>query len=291
MDWRHIPSIFALRAFDAVARQGSLTRAAAGLNVTHAAISQHIRKLEEELNLPLTHRKGRGIGLTREGRALADALQEGFDTIAAGVEAIHREREDRPLHISLTQTFAEGWLIPRLGRFWAAHPDIGLTLSPTPEVVDFAREGVDLAIRYGFGDWPGLRARRLTSARFQVLSVADAPKDIPLPERVWLIETLGVEQRRWAEDQGFMLNSSRVREFQSFPLAYAALRAGVGVMVGQAGVVQPEVLSGELDVLEEDTSDDLAYHVVIPERGPRTEAEVFAKWLIDEIPVEVSSPD
>lgn len=117
MDWRPIPSLSALRAFEAMARLGGLSAAARELNVTHAAIAQHIRYLEDFLTVKLAYRDGRGMRLTPSGSALSKALQDGFKTIAGGIRSVKVDHEARPLQITLTPGFAENWLMPRLGSF------------------------------------------------------------------------------------------------------------------------------------------------------------------------------
>lgn len=282
MDWRRVPSVFSLRAFEAVARSGSLTKAAAELNVTHAAISQHIKKLEQEFGLPLTFRQGRGTVLTKEGRELARGLASGFSKIAESVEAVHQGKREKPLSISLTPTFAEGWLLPRLGDFWAKHPDISVSLNPSVAVTDFDKDDVDLAIRYGLGDWPGTKAICLTPARFLVLSARGRSRPSSMVEETWLLETRGFEQRRWVERLGLLTPQSKVREFQSYPMVHTAALAGLGLWVGQAGIVQAEIDAGVFDVIAEDDNDEFSYHIVTPERSARPEAKVFSNWLLEQ---------
>ena len=107
MNWKDIPSLAALRAFEALARHGTLAAAAGSLNVTHAAIAQPVRTLETHLAVTLTKRTGRGLTLTPEGKDLAAALSEGFGVIHAGVQAIKTSNEDKPLSITTTPSFAE----------------------------------------------------------------------------------------------------------------------------------------------------------------------------------------
>ncbi|MCL4676548.1 MAG: LysR family transcriptional regulator, partial [Pararhodobacter sp.] len=161
MDWRDIPSLASLRAFDALARHGSLSAAARALNVTHAAVSQHLRALEAEFGEPLARRDGQGMQLTEAGDELAAALAEGFARIAGGVTQLRSRNAARPVVVALTPSFAEAWLMPRMGRFWAAHPDIEVRLVPGVALTDLRRDGVDVAIRFGKGAWPELEAEPL----------------------------------------------------------------------------------------------------------------------------------
>ncbi|MCX7286669.1 MAG: LysR family transcriptional regulator, partial [Rhodobacterales bacterium] len=157
-DWRTLPSLTALRAFAATAETRSFSQAARALNVTHAAVAQQVRALEEHLGRPLVQRDGRGVGLTADGEHLAQALGEGFGAFQRGIEALLSGEADRPVRVTLTAAFAAQWLMPRLRDFWEQHPDIGLSMHPDARVVDLHRDRMDLAIRYGNGDWPGVEA-------------------------------------------------------------------------------------------------------------------------------------
>jgi LysR family transcriptional regulator, glycine cleavage system transcriptional activator len=119
MDWKRLPPLTALRAFAAVAQSGSFSAAARALNVTHAAVAQQVRALEEHLDQPLVARDGRALALTAEGEQLAAALNDGFATMQRGIDALRATDGDRPLRISLTAGFAAQWLMPRLRDFWS----------------------------------------------------------------------------------------------------------------------------------------------------------------------------
>ena len=151
----------ALRAFDAAARE---------LNITHAAIAQHVRAVEAELKSSLVVREGRGIALTDAGLQLATALREGSSQIIAGVSAAAAEAETRPIALSVTSSFAENWLMPRFTKFWAEHPDFGLSIIPAHDAVDVRRYGIDMAIRYRLGEWPVLEAPPFIKAALDVRS-------------------------------------------------------------------------------------------------------------------------
>ena len=157
---RNLPPLNALKAFEAAARHESFTAAAAELNVTHAAISRHIRELEGWLGAKLFVRTGRGVELTERGRGYVADLTRGFDLIAAATESVsgRRRRRRQRLAVSVEPSLAALWLVPRLGRFTVANPDIELLLDSTNRLVDFARDEADVGIRYGRGNWPGVAA-------------------------------------------------------------------------------------------------------------------------------------
>jgi LysR family transcriptional regulator, glycine cleavage system transcriptional activator len=155
-----LPPLNALRTFEAAARHLSFTKAADELFVTQAAVSHQIRTLEEHLGTALFRRMNRALMLTDEGQALLPAVREAFDLLSAGVRRVQDLCSGGALTISTTPSFAASWLVGRIARFQALHPDIELQLSATPRLVDFAREDIDCGIRYGMGDWPGLITQR-----------------------------------------------------------------------------------------------------------------------------------
>jgi LysR family glycine cleavage system transcriptional activator len=148
MDWLKIPPLNSLRAFSVVAENGSYTLAADRLNVTHAAVSQQVKALENRLGVVLVTRTGRGIELTNEGALLARDLDIGFATIGRGIEHLSEGAENRPVQVTMSPAFAVEWLMPRIMEFQYDNPDITLMLNPTSEVVELKPGGIDVAIRY-----------------------------------------------------------------------------------------------------------------------------------------------
>lgn len=161
---RILPSLNALKAFEAAARHESFTLAAAELNVTHAAISRHIRELEVWLGTKLFVRTGRGVELTEKGGSYVADITRGFDVLAAATESVssRRRRRRQQLVVSVEPSFAALWLVPRLGRFTAANPEIELVVDSSHRLVDFARDEADIGIRYGRGIWPNVASDVLT---------------------------------------------------------------------------------------------------------------------------------
>jgi LysR family glycine cleavage system transcriptional activator len=155
----------AIRAFEAAARHQSFTRAAEELGMTQAAVSYQIKVLEDRLGTQLFARLPRQVALTDAGRQLAPAITEAFELLHAAFEGVG-ENVNSVLTMSVLPTIAAHWLVPRLGRFQAAHPQIAVEVDTDHSVVDFTRDGVDLGIRSGLGDWPGLEAHRLLPSHF-----------------------------------------------------------------------------------------------------------------------------
>ena len=160
---RRLPSLNALRAFEAVARHLSMTKAAEELNVTPAAVSRQIKTLEDYLGVTLFRRANKALFLTDAGQACLPSLTRGFDLLAAAIRDLGVFDARRPLTVSVTPSFGAQWLVPRLDRFRALHPTFDVRIDASTRLVDFRHDDVDLAVRYGPGGRPGLRAVRLMS--------------------------------------------------------------------------------------------------------------------------------
>lgn len=156
-----LPSLNALRAFDAAARHGSLTRAAAELHVTHGAVSRQIRELERFLGRDLFHRLPRGIALTGHGRQLAFTVTSVFEDLRRAVADVRDRPRHRVINLSTVPSLAARWLVPRLARFQAAHPGVEVRVGTSYQLTDFKRDEVDIALRYGRGPWGDLYDERL----------------------------------------------------------------------------------------------------------------------------------
>ena len=158
---RRLPSLNALKAFEASARQESFTKAAQELCVTQGAVSQQVKALETELGLRLFRRERQRLVITDAGRAYLEVVRDAFDRLAMGTERLLQRQNAGTLTVTTSPNFAAKWLVHRLGRFSEAHPGINLRVSASIQHVDFAREDIDLAIRHGDGQWPGMHVARL----------------------------------------------------------------------------------------------------------------------------------
>ena len=178
---RRLPPLGSLRAFEAAARHESFAKAADELAVTPAAVSQQIRLLEADLGVSLFRRLPRGLVLTQAGRSALPELGKAFAHLARAVEGVRGGSLVGPLVVSVIPSFAGRWLVPRLGGFVAAYPEIEITVRAELRNVDFAREDVDLGIRYGKGIYPGLETRLLlTEEVFPVCAPALLAGERPL---------------------------------------------------------------------------------------------------------------
>src|SRR5262249_53944886 len=161
---RRLPPLNGLKAFEAAARSESFTRAAKELNVTQGAVSHQVKALEHILGLKLFHRERQRLILTDAGRDYLAVIRDALDRIAVGTDRL-LQQESGVLTVSTSPDFAAKWLVNRLSRFAEEHPDVDLRVSATTHYVDFARDDVDVAIRHGAGNWPGLDVERLYSER------------------------------------------------------------------------------------------------------------------------------
>ncbi len=158
---RPLPPLNSLRAFEAAARHLSIKKAAKELHVTPAAVSHQVRTLEEYCGRPLFRRLVRALRLTEAGQAALPLLREGFDKLAEAADAMRAEERGGILTISVVPTFGAKWLIPRLDRFHAMHPEFDVRIDATDALVTFAGDGVDVALRYGRGTYRSLRSECL----------------------------------------------------------------------------------------------------------------------------------
>jgi LysR family glycine cleavage system transcriptional activator len=292
MSTSRLPSLNALRAFEAAARHGSLSRAADELHVTHSAISHQIKALETELGVALLRRVGRGVEANAVGQQLEVALGDVFARIARAVRLARQGEGGGILTVSVEPSFAARWLVLRLGRFHAANPQIDLRLSATSAMADFAREDVDLAIRYGRGDWPGLQAERLLELKgFPVCSpsllAAGPPLRHPddLARHTLLHEDDGAFWRQWLDAVGALeVDSSRGPRFDDTHLALAAAEAGQGVALGDEALAAAELAQGRLvRPFATAIGTDKAYWLVHPpEAMARPKVAAFRSWLLAE---------
>ena len=173
---RRLPPLNALKAFEAAARHESFTRAAEELFVTQGAVSHQVKALELELGVKLFNRERQRLVITEAGREYLTILRDAFDRIAVGTEHLLQRQSSGVLTVSTSPDFAAKWLVNRLGRFAEKHPSIDLRVSATLHHVDFAREDVDLAVRHGDGNWPGLEVVRLSAEQlFPVCSPNSLP--------------------------------------------------------------------------------------------------------------------
>lgn len=285
-----LPSLSALRAFEAAARLRSFKKAADELAVTATAISHRIRVLEDDLERPLFVRKVRAVELTADGLVLAAAVSSGFQAMAGAVEQIRRPRR-ASVTLSATPAFATKWLVPKLAAFQHAHPQIDLHVLASNAPVDLDSGTVDLAIRYGHGRYPGVTARLLLEDRFAPVAnpalLARVGKDAaqwPLIHFDWhRPQALDLTWRAWARAKGRAAGdmSTGIRYSEESHAIQAAV-AGQGVALLSVLLVEEELRMGVLQMADEPVLEGMSYHLLNTDRRPLSEAAALVHaWLMD----------
>ncbi|MFT4150199.1 MAG: LysR family transcriptional regulator [Paracoccaceae bacterium] len=288
--WRNLPPLACLRAFAAWADTGSMTAAGAALNVSHAAISQQIRALEVHLGLTLLDRSTHPPRPTPEGQRLAAALTEGFAAMARMVAELTGADAGRPVQITTSPGFAQVWLLPRLPRFRAENPDVSLMLDPSIDLRPLIPGGLDIAIRYGRGEWPGLESRLLMPTPLVAVAAPAlldgiAPDDLSALSRLpWIEETGTDDQLAVMDVQGLRREGAVV----SLPggLKVDAVRAGQGIAVLSRLFVERDIASGRLRELHR-IENGKGYWLVHRPGPLRPGVRAFARWMLR----EVQNPD
>src|SRR5436305_14689609 len=198
-----LPPLNALKSFEAAARHESFTRAAEELCVTQGAVSHQVKALEAELAIKLFNRERQRLNITEAGRDYLVIIRDALDRIALGTERLQQRQNAGVLTVSTSPDFAAKWLVHRLGNFIDAHPEIDLRVSAAMHHVDFAREEVDVAVRHGDGNWPGLDAVRLSSEQlFAVCSpkLVSGRKRLSKPTDILKYPLIHMETRAdWAK--------------------------------------------------------------------------------------------
>lgn len=290
---RRLPSLNALRAFEAAARHLSFTRAAEELHVTQAAISHQIKALETDLGIPLFQRVNRTLTLSESGQTLFRGVSEALDIMAVSVERLHHQDRTGALIVSTMDSFAANWLVPRLGRFRETYPEIDVHLSISDESVDFSRSNVDMAVRYGHGDWPGVAVERLLmEEKFPVcapsLLALGPPLDKPadLKNHTLLHDDMRVDWRMWLMAAGEAgVDAGKGPGYHHSNLALQAARQGDGVALARSVLVADALATGQLvKPFDFALPAEYAYYVVCPEANlQRPKVRAFRDWLFEEV--------
>lgn len=291
-----LPPMQALRAFDAAARTGSLTRAAESLHVTHGAISHQIKALEEEFGVKLVERSGRGIRLTDEGARFATRLRAALAEIADAAREVTTRSNPRQLRLTTIPSFAGRWLLPRVARFMKAHPDIDLEIRSNNAIVDFRHEDVDVAIRHGLGQWPGVIAEHLLddysfpvcSPRLNGGKLPKKPADLA---RYPILRGEGEQWKPWFEKAGLdWPEPHRGPLYSDSSHMVQAAVEGQGIAIARSSLLADDVKNGVLvKLFDIEVPNPRKYYLAYPPRmkdSPKLDA--FRKWLREEL--DASSP-
>lgn len=289
---RRLPSLNGLRAFEAAARHLSFTRAAGELNVTQAAISHQVKTLEEQIGLPLFRRLNRALILTDEGQTLFPVVRGALDTVAEGVERLRTRNVAGALTVSVLPSFAVKWLVPRMSEFQERHPEIDLRITAADRMVDFVQDAVDVAVRFGAGAWPGLRADFVVDDFVMPVCAPALAARLSTPAdlaRVTLLHEemaplpLFPEWATWLEAAGAgEVNHEKGPRFSHTHILLQAAIDGQGVALAQMLFAADDIADGRLVApfhLKLPTG--YAYYVVcLAAAADRPKIRAFREWVI-----------
>jgi LysR family transcriptional regulator, glycine cleavage system transcriptional activator len=285
-----LPSLESLRVFEVACRHGSYSEAARELHVTHSAVSQRIRQLEEELGLRLFERQGNRMVPTSSGLGLQAGVKNAFSELSASLDSVKTHRTDAEITVSLLPVMAARWLVPRLPRFKARFPRINLHVKAAQSLANFKSDGVDIAIRFGIGDWKGLRAIKLLDEEFfpvcsPSLNGGRLPKDPASMLSGPLLIDRNLSWRAWFRSAGLKLDRDVAgTSFTDTNALIEAAVTGQGIALGRMSFTRSDILAGKLVRLSEHSLRvSYCHYAVYPIASESNPALVaFRDWLIEE---------
>jgi LysR family glycine cleavage system transcriptional activator len=293
-----LPPLNSLRAFEAVGRHLSFSKAANELNVTPGAISQQVRGLEDFLEIKLFKRRNRSIVLTDSGQVFLPLLSDGFSRITEAVDSVRRSQGDEPLTITAAPSFTSKWLIPRLCKFQALHPEIDVRIDASSRLVDFVREDIDVGIRFGTGEIEGLDSNYLFSfdlipvcspdlkhegralqelsdlRHHTLLHSQDTDFDPSFPDWAMWLATAGVDD----------VDASRGIFFSQGEMVIEAAIEGQGIALAASVMAAGAIESGRLvQPFETRLPVRLSFHLITTRQKSRSsKIGAFRQWILDE---------
>ena len=289
-----LPPLNALRSFEAAARQLSFSKAAEELYVTPAAVSHQIKALEEWLGVNLFRRMNRAVMLTDEGQSYVVGVRDGLHLLSSATEKLMKQDASGALHVDTMPSFAARWLLPRLSRFRDEHPDIDVRLSASDQLTDFDRSDVDIVVRYGNGNYPGLRVEKLLTedVLFPVCSPSLLTGEHPLrtPEdlqyHTLLHDDMRIDWDTWLTVAGVEnVDPKKGPSFNDSSMVLTAAMAGQGVALGRSTLAADDLIAGRLvrPFNQQPLKAGHAYYIVCPEeRADRPRIAAFWAWLLKE---------
>src|SRR6476660_1639080 len=288
----HLPPLNALKAFEAAARHESFTRAAKELCVTQGAVSHQVKALEAELAIKLFNRERQRLIITEAGRDYLAVIRDALDRIAIGTERLVQRQSTGVPTVSTSPDFAAKWLVHRLGHFAEAHAGIDLRVSATLHHVDFAREEVDLAVRHGDGNWPGLDTVRLSSEQlFAVCSpkLLSGRHRLSRPADILKFPLIHMDSRadwnNWLQEAG--LDEAGVTHGPVLNRASMVIDAainGQGVALARTTLAAWDLINGRLALpFPESVPLSKSYWIVCPKAtASLPKIATFREWLLME---------
>lgn len=289
---RKMPALNALKAFEAAGTSGSFTRAAEQLNVTQSAVSRQVRQLEDQLGETLLERHHHRLELTDAGRALLRTLQQSFDRIELTVRTIQQKSDRNRLRVNVAPTFAARWLVPRLPKLHARHPELELSLTTRLQDSLDDSTSLDCAIRFGDGEWDGLESSLLMHESHIAVCAPSLLSDGPLDlTQVTLLHVLAGENQRYLTWRHW-LDAARIEgvdtsggyEFDLLDYAIRAAVEGLGVTIADRNMIERELALGQLAPVRDVHVDGRQsyWFVVRPEQKVSKPLQLFRQWLQEE---------
>ncbi|WP_394846021.1 LysR substrate-binding domain-containing protein [Pendulispora brunnea] len=280
-----LPSLHALHCFDVASRSTSFTEAARTLHLTHGAISRQIRALETALGVRLFVRGGRQVSLTAEGTALKQITERAFGILHEGIAEMQR-RHERPLVLSCEPTLALQWLIPRLSGLYEAHPDLVVHIESSGGPIDFARAGVDLAIRrQDFPIAPGIACEPLMDEWLGPVCSPGYAKSLRGKHALGAVTLLHTRTRPhafrdWSKATSHRLRAKRQLTFDHFSLSLQSAIAGLGLAIGPFPLVADALKTNQLVAPFGFVRGDVGYVVLSPAHHETDlRLQVLGGWL------------
>lgn len=285
VDWRRIPALSTLRAFEATARMQGYSAAARSLNVTPAAIAQQVRKLEAEVGASLVQREGRGLVLTDTGRQLAQSLREAFALIARGIDDVRRQQDLRGIRVSTTHYFVESVILPNLRSFWEQHPKVQASFVPDGNQSPLDFQNFDVAIR-GTQEapfWEGYEVRHLLSTPVIVCGAPSLLKGAgsDLASLPWLAEHGFQEKelREIAQRAGFDHDKITIVDHGDAKFEIDAAIMGYGLCFSTEIVVRKHLKDGSLVWVDTPPIGDASYYAIFRKGSLAPSVQAFLQWL------------
>lgn len=292
---RSLPSLNALRTFDAVSRHGSFTSAAHELNVTQSAVSRMIKALEEHLELQLFERSGRQIMLTEDGIYYSEKISKAMDLIeVASRELVDTKAGRGTLSIGMLPTFGTRWLLPRINSFLQMHPELTVDIKSSDGDLDFNHERIDVAIRFGFGNWPGARSEPLMSEELQVVCsprVMDGPYPLTDYEQLKRHTLIAHSTRpgtwnHWLQAVGASPEGlTRGVRLEHFYMVLQAVKSGIGIGLLPSYLAADDVESGSIIApFPVRVVSPGGYYFVTPlDKIDLPRVQAFRRWVLNQV--------
>ncbi len=290
-----LPPIAALRALEATSRHLSFTKAADELFITQSAVSHQIRHIENLWDFKLFERQGRRLIITKEGQLIVPVVRDFLDNMHRTLDEITNTESRSSIRVSLVQSLAVKWLVPRLGKFYESYPDISIWISTSDTLVNFSTDEVDIAIRLGHGNWPDLHVDPLLQEYVFPVCSPSFLKRFPAPDHPTDLMRFPLLYRHsfdicprwrdWFKDAGIIIKS--LPRGSRFPDTSMSIQAAIdhqGIALARSAHVEKDLESGRLVKLFDVYSESpVSYFLVCPQKvvtQPRIAA--FRQWLIKE---------